>query len=102
MEVIAGIVAEGRDILVRERFGGAQVGSVRHFAEAGEEPCEVAGFDRLSECDAEALAKECFGGHDFMCLEPIMTREWTEVRPRWVRRRYEHDGRTVCRFACRR
>ena len=56
MEVVAGIFAEGRDILVREHFGGAQIGAVRHFTEAGEEPCEVAGFDRFTECDAKTFA----------------------------------------------
>ena len=56
MEVVAGVVAEGRDILVREHLGGAQIGTVRHFAETGEEPREVAGFDRLSERDAKTFA----------------------------------------------
>ena len=56
MEVVAGVVAEGRDILVRERFGSAQVWAVRHFAKAGEEPCEVAGLDRLAERDAKTFA----------------------------------------------
>ena len=56
MEVITDVVAEGRDILVRERFGGAQVGAVRYFTEACEKPCEVAGFDRLTECDAKTFA----------------------------------------------
>ena len=56
MEVVAGVIAEGRDILVRERFGSAQIGTVRHFAETGEEPCEVAGFDRLAERDAKTFA----------------------------------------------
>ena len=56
MEVVAGELAEGRDILVRERFGGAQVWSVGSLAEIGEEPCEVAGFERFTECDAKAFA----------------------------------------------
>ena len=56
MEVVAGVIAEGRDILVREHLGGAQIGTVRHFAETGEEPREVAGLDRLAECDAKTFA----------------------------------------------
>ena len=64
MEVVACIVAEGCNILVRESFGGAEVGSVRYFAEAGEEPREVAGLDGLSECNAQSFAQQCFANHD--------------------------------------
>ena len=56
MEVVAGVVAEGRDILVREHLGGAQIGTVGLLAETGEEPCKVAGFDRLAERDAKTFA----------------------------------------------
>ena len=56
MEVVAGVVAEGRDILVREHLGGAQIGTVCLLAEAGKEPCKVAGFDRLAERDAKTFA----------------------------------------------
>ena len=64
MEVVACIVAEGCNILVRERFGGAEVGPVRYFAEAGEEPSEVAGLDGLPDGNAEAFAQQCFANHD--------------------------------------
>ena len=56
MEVVAGVIAEGCDILVREHLGGAQIGTVCLLAETGEEPREVAGLDRLAERDAKTFA----------------------------------------------
>ena len=63
MEVIADVLAEGSDILVREVFGGAEVGSVGFLAETTEEPSEVAGLDGLSECNAQSFAQQCFANH---------------------------------------
>ena len=61
MEVISAVIAKECDILVRELFGGSEIGSIDSLTETGEEPGEIRRRDILAERHAQSFSQDLFG-----------------------------------------